>query len=141
MMGQSEAPPFETRLAELLASRLCHDLASPVGAVLSGLELIEEFEDETADDRGHGGDTFGRDHGIRIDADEIVMVKRRNALAPASPPATGMDPVEAVLTDVDNRTVLAVTIDQDPAADLHRWYGRYLYYALDEVEIVAGGAG
>ena len=27
-----------------------------------------------------------------------------------------------------------VTIDDDPAAELHDWYGRYHYYRLDEVE-------
>jgi histidine phosphotransferase ChpT len=31
---------------ELLASRLCHDLVSPVGAVKSGLELFTEFGDD-----------------------------------------------------------------------------------------------
>lgn len=33
----------ELKLAELLCSRLCHDLVSPVGAVNNGIELIEEF--------------------------------------------------------------------------------------------------
>jgi histidine phosphotransferase ChpT len=30
------------RVAELLASRMCHDLISPIGAVTNGIELIEE---------------------------------------------------------------------------------------------------
>jgi hypothetical protein len=42
--------------------------------------------------------------------------------------------VEHVLEDIDGRTCLAVTIDADPAAELHRWYGRYYYYFEDEVE-------
>jgi hypothetical protein len=25
-------------------------------------------------------------------------------------------------------------VDDDPAADLHEWYGRYLYFSPDEVE-------
>lgn len=37
---------FDIRVLELLASRLCHDLVSPVGAIRNGLELIEEMEDE-----------------------------------------------------------------------------------------------
>jgi hypothetical protein len=45
--------------------------------------------------------------------------------------------VEAVLQDVDGRGYVAVTLDDDPAADLHRWYGRYQYYGLDEVEPLA----
>jgi hypothetical protein len=42
--------------------------------------------------------------------------------------------VEAVLLDVDGEHHLAVTLDDDPAADLQRWQGRYLYFAPDEVE-------
>lgn len=34
------------RVVELLNSRLCHDLISPVGAVKSGLELLAEFSDD-----------------------------------------------------------------------------------------------
>jgi hypothetical protein len=49
--------------------------------------------------------------------------------------------VEAVLEDLDGQTYLAVTIDADPAADLHRWYGRYHYYYLDEVEPAPAGEG
>jgi hypothetical protein len=44
--------------------------------------------------------------------------------------------VQAVLFDVDGSTHLAVTLDDDPAADLHQWYGRYLYFAPDEVELI-----
>lgn len=42
--------------------------------------------------------------------------------------------IQAVLRDVDDQEVLAVTIDEDPAAELHRWYGRFRYYYPDEVE-------
>lgn len=39
----------DTRLAELLCARLCHDLASPLGAAAAGLELLEDIPDaETA---------------------------------------------------------------------------------------------
>jgi hypothetical protein len=41
--------------------------------------------------------------------------------------------VEAVLHDVDGQVHLAVTPVDDPAADLHRSHGRYLYFAPDEV--------
>lgn len=33
-------------LAALLCSRVCHDLISPVGAVVNGLEVLEEAKDE-----------------------------------------------------------------------------------------------
>jgi hypothetical protein len=42
--------------------------------------------------------------------------------------------VAAVVFDVDGGTHLAVTVDDDPASELHDWYGRYLYFAPDEVE-------
>ena len=39
-------PTIELRVAELLASRLCHDLISPVGAVNNGIELLTEFGED-----------------------------------------------------------------------------------------------
>src|SRR6266702_3485781 len=33
-------------LAALLASRVCHDVISPVGAIVNGLEVLEEDKDE-----------------------------------------------------------------------------------------------
>jgi hypothetical protein len=41
--------------------------------------------------------------------------------------------VEAVLHDVDGQVHLAVTPVDDPAADLQRSHGRFLYFAPDEV--------
>jgi hypothetical protein len=49
--------------------------------------------------------------------------------------------VEAVLLDVDDACHLAVSLEDDPAADLNRWYGRYRYFSPDEVVPLAGGAG
>ncbi len=42
--------------------------------------------------------------------------------------------VQGVFHDVDGGRHLAVTIDDDPAAELLDWQGRYLYFAPDEVE-------
>jgi hypothetical protein len=42
--------------------------------------------------------------------------------------------VTAVLSDVDGQTHVAVVLADDPAADLHDWYGRYWYFAPDELE-------
>lgn len=42
--------------------------------------------------------------------------------------------VAAVLFDVDSGTHLAVTLEDDPAADLQKHVGRYLYFGPDEVE-------
>jgi hypothetical protein len=45
--------------------------------------------------------------------------------------------IRAVRRDVDDQRWLAVTVDDDPAAELHDWYGRYHYYREDEVEPLA----
>ncbi len=42
--------------------------------------------------------------------------------------------VTSVHEDVDGNQHLGVVVEDDPAADLHDWYGRYLYFAPDEVE-------
>ncbi|MEV5557183.1 hypothetical protein AB0L44_26295 [Nonomuraea wenchangensis] len=42
--------------------------------------------------------------------------------------------VEAVLLDVDGARHLAVTLEDDPAAELNQWYGRYRYFAPEETE-------
>jgi len=42
--------------------------------------------------------------------------------------------VTAVHSDVDGNVHVAVVLVDDPAADLHDWYGRYLYFAPDELE-------
>ncbi len=48
--------------------------------------------------------------------------------------------VHAVLQDVDGNTQLAVTVDDDPASDMHQWYGRYLYFAPSEVEALGAAS-
>jgi hypothetical protein len=46
--------------------------------------------------------------------------------------------VAAVLHDVDGNEHLAVTVDEDPGSDIKASHGRYLYFAPDEVEPLAG---
>jgi hypothetical protein len=46
--------------------------------------------------------------------------------------------VSAVHVDLDGETHVAVTLVDDPAADLHDWYGRYLYFAPDELRPLDG---
>jgi histidine phosphotransferase ChpT len=43
--GKAEASMNDLEFAALLISRLCHDLVSPVGAVVNGLEVLEEEGD------------------------------------------------------------------------------------------------
>ncbi|CBS90828.1 histidine phosphotransferase family protein [Azospirillum lipoferum] len=56
-MTESPSHPVsvDIRVLELLASKLCHDLVSPVGAIRNGLELIEEMQE---DEEGGGAGGF-----------------------------------------------------------------------------------
>ena len=49
--------------------------------------------------------------------------------------------VAAVFHDVDGHRHLAVTVDDDPGSDLKSSHGRYLYFAPDELEPLAGPGG
>lgn len=42
--------------------------------------------------------------------------------------------VTSVHETVDGDRHVGVVLEDDPAADLHEWYGRYLYFAPDEIE-------
>jgi hypothetical protein len=42
--------------------------------------------------------------------------------------------VRAVLSDVDGEWFVAVTLDDDPGADLQNTHGRFRYFSPDEVE-------
>lgn len=44
--------------------------------------------------------------------------------------------VTSVHETVDGERHVGVVLEDDPAADLHEWYGRYLYFSPDEVEPV-----
>jgi hypothetical protein len=48
--------------------------------------------------------------------------------------------VTAVHSDVDGETHVAVVLVDDPAAEMHEWYGRYLYFAPDEIEPIIDDA-
>lgn len=73
--------------------------------------------------------------GIRVAKDSLVRVHpSRRADAQDLFFAGKVARVTAVLNDVDGGTHVAVVLVDDPAADLHDWYGRYLYFAPDELD-------
>jgi hypothetical protein len=77
-----------------------------------------------------GGVTISRGASVRLrpnrraDAMDVFLAGR-------------LATVEAVYESVDDDTHVAVTIDDDPATDLHRAYGRFFYFAPDELEPLA----
>jgi hypothetical protein len=74
-------------------------------------------------------------NGVRVARGSRVRLRpRRNADAQDIFVAGKAARVTAVHEDVEGNKHVAVVIDDDPAADLHDWYGRYLYFSPDEVE-------
>ena len=49
--------------------------------------------------------------------------------------------VEGVYRDVEDVAWVAVSLDGDPASDLHSSHGRFFYFYPDEVEPLEPGAG
>jgi len=41
-----------------------------------------------------------------------------------------------VREDFEGNTHLAVILEDDPGAELHRWYGRHLHFRPEELELV-----
>ncbi|MGV4981217.1 hypothetical protein ACVB8X_21320 [Streptomyces sp. NRAIS4] len=70
---------------------------------------------------GGGSRVRLRPHGRGADAQDMFLDGRTAHIA-------------AVFHDVDGSVHLAVTVDDDPAAELHGWYGRFHYFRPDEVE-------
>ena len=74
-------------------------------------------------------------NGVSVSKDSLVRVHpTRRADAQDLFFADQLARVTAVLSDVDGGSHVAVVLVDDPAAELHDWYGRYLYFAPDELE-------
>jgi hypothetical protein len=96
----------------------------------------------------------GSDSSVSPETDHVVVAGVRVArgsrvrMRPGSRRADAQDlfligreaTVEAVLHDVDGQVHVAVSPEDDPAADLQRSHGRFLYFAPDEIEPIGGPA-
>jgi hypothetical protein len=70
---------------------------------------------------GAGSRVRLRPRGRGADAQDMFLVGRTARVA-------------AVFHDVDGSVHLAVTLDDDPASELHTWYGRFHYFRPGELE-------
>ncbi|BDB43518.1 MULTISPECIES: hypothetical protein [Mycobacterium] len=71
----------------------------------------------------------------------VVLRPRRNADAQDIFVAGKTARVASVHEDVEGNRHVGVVVEDDPAAELHDWYGRYLYFSPDEIEPVAEQSG
>jgi hypothetical protein len=81
-------------------------------------------------------------NGIRVAKDSMVRVHpslRADAQDMFFADQTAR--VTAVLSDVEGNIHVAVVLVDDPAAEMHDWYGRYLYFAPEELEPLAQATG
>ena len=90
----------------------------------------------------------GSDSSVSPETDHVIVAGTRVArgsrvlMRPGSRRADAQDlflagrtaTVEAVLHDVDGQVHVAVSPEHDPAAELQRSHGRFLYFAPDEIE-------
>jgi hypothetical protein len=90
----------------------------------------------------------GSDGSVSPETDHVIVAGIRVArgsrvlMRPGSRRADAQDlfllgrtaTVEAVLHDVDGQVHVAVSPEHDPAAELQRSHGRFLYFAPDEIE-------
>jgi hypothetical protein len=81
-----------------------------------------------------GGTEVGKGSRVRLepggrgaDAHDMFLVGRTATVA-------------GVFHDVDGSVRLAVTLDDDPATELHLWYGRHFYFRPEEVHPLPSGA-
>ncbi|GGV65760.1 MULTISPECIES: hypothetical protein [Streptomyces] len=73
--------------------------------------------------------------GVRVGRGSRVRLRpRRGADAQDMFLAGRTAHVAGVFRDVDDGVQVAVTVDDDPAAELHTWYGRFHYFRPDELE-------
>lgn len=96
----------------------------------------------------------GADASVNPETDSVVISGvevakgSRVRLMPASQRADAQDmflvgrtaTVAAVLLDVDGNTHVAVTLDDDPAAELSAAHGRFRYFSPDELVPLEGGS-
>jgi hypothetical protein len=82
----------------------------------------------------NGGEMVPRTRVLPIGAKVRLRAPKRRTDAQDLLYAGHTATVAAIRHDIDGTVFLGVTIDYDPAAELHGWYGRFHFYRLDEVD-------
>jgi hypothetical protein len=75
--------------------------------------------------------------GLRVGA-RVRLAPRRRADSMDLFLAGRMARVAAIERDLENRLYVAVTVEDDPAADLNGSYNRFFYFDPDELELMQG---
>jgi hypothetical protein len=141
VMTMTEEEKAEARATDPRAKAIidrCDNLTAADLQQLHGV-LRDPFFDDFSNDFFNGEADPETDavliDGVRVSKGSIVRVHpSRRADAQDLFFAGQLARVTAVMSDVDGATHVALVLVDDPAADLHDWYGRYFYFAPDELE-------
>lgn len=128
--------PAPGTLAATPADRLSGAAGSPAPATPTAPADRPAWWQEGADDGlSPASDTVLVD-GVPLGGGSRVRLRPRGRGADAQDMflAGRTAEVAAVFHDVDGSVHLAVTLDDDPAAELNNWYGRFHYFRPDELE-------
>jgi hypothetical protein len=141
VMTMTDEEKAEARATDPRAKAIidrCDNLSPAELQQLHGV-LRDPFFDDFSNDFFNGGADPETDavliNGVRVSKGSIVRVHpSRRADAQDLFFAGQLARVTAVMSDVDGATHVALVLVDDPAADLHDWYGRYFYFAPDQLE-------
>jgi hypothetical protein len=127
----SMSPEAMQRLHGVLRDPHATEIASLIPEIPEGVD----WWDPLADNAVQPGIDAVLVNGVRISRGSRVRLHpSRRADAQDIFFAGKVAVVTSVHEDVDGYQHVGVVVEDDPAADLHDWYGRYLYFAPDEVE-------
>jgi len=137
VMTMTEEEKAEARATDPRAKAIidrCDNLSPAELQQLHGVMRDPFFDDFFNGDADPETDSV-QINGVRVTKGSIVRVHpSRRADAQDLFFAGQLARVTAVMSDVDGATHVALVLVDDPAADLHDWYGRYFYFAPDELE-------
>jgi hypothetical protein len=135
----STTPTFDaTEIDELLmlsvASLTDEEKAAAREAHPFARDLVERAE---ALDAGSQVALHGEVTGVRLQKGSRVRVLPKGRADVWDDIVRGMTArVNALHTDFEGKRYVAVLFEDDPASDMHEWYGRSFFYGVDEVELL-----
>jgi hypothetical protein len=135
----SRTPTFDaTEIDELLmlsvASLTDREKAAARAAHPFARELVERAE---ALDAGSQAEMHGELTGVTLQKGSRVRVLPKGRADVWDDVVRGMTArVNALHTDFEGKQYVAVLFEDDPASEMHEWYGRSFFYGVDEVEVL-----
>ena len=95
----------------------------------------EHFAELHGEGKSDGAPTFLLVNGVRVEQGSAVRLQPSRRADVWDRLLQGKTArVRGVYEDFERNHYVAVTVDDDPASDMHEWYGRSLFFYPDEIE-------